>query len=186
MSESSRDNSGSPKKLRSPRKRLAAAAQIKAIAWVVRERNTAKARKKTGEQSRRKSAEPSETDKKLAALFLRALATAYNKAGLDQENPRHEFPLLVWLSWAVYGAKSAGQPVKWSPEFHELLLADVASLRERRPDLTGELKLCNALVSGRDSLERYKRFKNGSSLRRRLQTAKKPQISTPRKHNQKA
>jgi hypothetical protein len=186
MSESSGDNFGSPKRLRSPRKRLAAAAQIKATAWLAHEKNTSKGRKKTGEESRRKSAEPSENDKKLAALFLRALATAYNKTGLDQENPRHEFLLLLWLSWAVYGAKSAGQPVKWSPEFHESLLADVASLRERRPDLTSELKLCNALVSGRDALERYKRFKNGSSLRRRLQAAKKPQISTPRKRNKKA
>jgi hypothetical protein len=186
MSKSSDDNSGSPKKLRSPRKRLAAAAQIKAIAWLVREKNTSKARKKTGGESRRKTPKRIENEKELLALFDRALATAYEKAGLDQENPRHEFLLLVWLSWAVYGAKSAGQPVKWSPEFHELLLADVASLRERRPDLTGELKLCNALVSGRDSLERYKRFKNGSSLRRRLQTAKKPQISTPGRRNQKA
>ena len=65
MSESSRDNSGSPKKLRSPRKRLAAAAQIKATAWLAREKNTSKARKKTGEESRRKSAEPSENEKSL-------------------------------------------------------------------------------------------------------------------------
>jgi hypothetical protein len=77
------------------------------------------------------------------------------------------------LAWAVYGGKSAGQPVKWSAESHQLLVSDVASLRERRPDLTNELKLCNALVSGRDSLDRYKKFKNGSSLRRRLQVAKK-------------
>jgi hypothetical protein len=171
MSESSGDNSGSPKKLRSPRKRFAGAAQ--GIACLVREKNTSKARKKTGEQSRRKSPKRIEDEKRLVALFDRARTTAYKKAGLDQENPRHESLLLDLLSWAVYGAKSAGQPVKWSPEFHQLLLSYVAILRLRRLDLTDELKLCNALVSGRDSVERYKGFKNGSSLRRRLQTAKK-------------
>jgi hypothetical protein len=169
MSEYTDHNSGSP--IRSPRKRIAGAARSKAIAWLAGEKNTSKG-KRTGKRARQKSAERIETQKNILAVFSRALTTAYEKAGLDEENPEHESLLLLWLSWAVYGANSTGQPVKWSPELHHLLVSDIARLRECRPELT-ELELCHALVSGRDRLDRYKKFKNGSSLRRRLQTAKK-------------
>jgi hypothetical protein len=169
MSESSDHNSSSARPLRSPRKRIAIAAPV--IAWSARQINRPSGRKNRKHQLQ-KSAKRLENERALEAHFNRARTAAYRKAGLDEGNPQHKSLLLTWLCWSIYGAKAAGQPRRWSTESHGLLLSDLASLRQRRPDLSDEQKLCNALVSGRDSLDRYKRFKNGSSLRRRLQIAK--------------
>jgi hypothetical protein len=127
-------------------------------------------------RSRRSAGEspPSPNSEKLARqierVLRRPLRRASKKAKLNLDDQGDRDQLLVWLAWAVYGAKSAGAPKKWTPEKLRLLLADARALRDKDGKLK-ETACCKLLSKGKGGEGRYQGMNSGT-LRRVLYEAK--------------
>ena len=98
-----------------------------------------------------------------------ALERAFQESGLDSDNKAHQFILLAWLAWAVYGGKRPGAPKKWTKKKNRTLLNTVQKMRAD-PHLT-DSDCCDLLSLGKGGSDQYRGLKS-RTLRRTLQRAK--------------
>jgi hypothetical protein len=109
----------------------------------------------------------------LAGLLVRNVTYAAEQLGLDLDDPKDRLWLLMMLATAVFGAKPRGRKKEWDDERYAQLLADVDQIKRTRPDLRTEALICQELIRGKSKLARYAIEKSPSTLRRKLQDAKR-------------
>lgn len=79
-----------------------------------------------------------------SSVFDQAVITAFNKAGLDPNDPIHWKALMVLFSWAHFGKwPSRGRPQEWIKK-HEQLLRDYYTIKNEKGDV-GVTQVCRLL-----------------------------------------
>jgi hypothetical protein len=79
-----------------------------------------------------------------SSVFDQAVITAFNKAGLDPNDPIHWKALMVLFSWAHFGKwPSRGRPPEWIKK-HEQLLRDYYTIKNEKGNV-GVVEVCRSL-----------------------------------------
>jgi hypothetical protein len=108
--------------------------------------------------------------------FDRPVAIAFERAGLDPENPLHWRLLLNYFCWAHFRPKRGrGAPELWSPERYIRLLQDEYQVRRDHPTF-GHMDVCR-VISKRGAYKRKGKPLTASRIKSALREARDPQCN---------
>jgi hypothetical protein len=108
------------------------------------------------------------TRKQFENVMLRLLKRAFNDAGLDIDNQKHWFTLMLLLAISVYhGRRKPGHPQSWTTKKLIRLADDVQRLKESQPGRMSQADCCKKLINDKKYPGKYR------TLLRRLPEAMK-------------